>query len=357
METWRITNRSTGASLVALPADGPSAYGLRPWWLVVDELGQWADTPKVQDFWTALYSSVGKVSACRAVVITTEPAPGVLGHRVLQTALEDPQWRVHRVPGPPPWMSEQAVEAQRSMLLPSAFRRLILNEPDVEDEDRLVGWETLRAAVDESRQVLEPDPAHRYVVTLDVGLKHDSTVLVVAHREEFDDGPEFIVDRLERWTPEPGASVDLAVVEAAVAHAARAYQAPVVLDPWQAALLAQRLRDQGVRVHEFTFTATSVGRLARGLFLALADERLVLPDDPVLLDELLAVRLRTNSAGAVRLDHASGGHDDQAVTVALAVHALSDPGVVRPKGGAGRVVRFDSDDDLGDGDVIAVVDW
>jgi hypothetical protein len=59
--------------------------------------------------------------------------------------------------------------------------------------------------------------------------------------------------------------------------------------------------------------------------LALFDQRL---DD--LLDELAHVRLRESSVGALRLDHDSGRHDDRAVALALAAHAIVERAGVRP---------------------------
>jgi hypothetical protein len=75
-------------------------------------------------------------------------------------------------------------------------------------------------------------------------------------------------------------------------------------------------------VHEFTFNAMSVGRLALSLHQAIRNHRIALPHDELLIEELIAVRLRKNSLGVYRLDHDSGGHDDQAVTLALGVHWL-----------------------------------
>jgi len=67
-----------------------------------------------------------------------------------------------------------------------------------------------------------------------------------------------------------------------------------------------------------------VGRLALSLHQAIKNRRMALPDDEVLLDELVSVRLRKNSLGIYRLDHDSGQHDDQAVALALGVHYLLD---------------------------------
>ena len=69
-----------------------------------------------------------------------------------------------------------------------------------------------------------------------------------------------------------------------------------------------------------------MGRLAHGLFTLLRGHRLYLPDDEVLRDELLAVRLRETTPGAYRLDHDAGRHDDQAVAIALAAQQLLSVG-------------------------------
>jgi phage FluMu gp28-like protein len=96
----------------------------------------------------------------------------------------------------------------------------------------------------------------------------------------------------------------------------------VVFDPWQAVGMAQRLRTQGVSVEEFTFSSASVGRLAGTLHRLLRDGLVALPDDEELLDELAHVRLVEKSPGVVRMDHASGRHDDRAVCLAMAAQTL-----------------------------------
>jgi len=127
--------------------------------------------------------------------------------------------------------------------------------------------------------------------------------------------------------------VQLADVEAVALEAARGYSAPIRLDPWQAVGLAQRLRARGVVVEEWSFTPASVGRLASTLHLLLRAHRLALPDDPDLLDELAAVRLRETTPGVFRLDHDAGQHDDRAVSLGLAALALTE----RPPTGRGSV--------------------
>jgi phage FluMu gp28-like protein len=84
----------------------------------------------------------------------------------------------------------------------------------------------------------------------------------------------------------------------------------------------QRLRTRGIQCDEFTFSSSSVGRLASTLHLLLRNRRLSLPDDPELLEELGNVRLRETSPGVLRMDHDPDKHDDRAIALALAAHRL-----------------------------------
>ena len=51
---YRVVAVRTGTTLEILPADGPSAWGLKPGFLSVDELGQWAQTRGTQQVWEAV---------------------------------------------------------------------------------------------------------------------------------------------------------------------------------------------------------------------------------------------------------------------------------------------------------------
>ncbi|MGI9084761.1 MAG: hypothetical protein ACR2FE_05650 [Aeromicrobium sp.] len=184
---------------------------------------------------------------------------------------------------------------------------------------------------------LDPDSRHRYVIGLDLGLKDDRTVLTVCHAERDAAAPlalpRIVLDRLHVLSGTQTNPVKLADVEAIAYEAATAYRAPIRLDPWQAIGLAQQLRDRGVTVQEWNFSDVSVGRLAMILHLLLREHRLALPDDPDLLDELAAVRLREKRPGVYRLDHDAGQHDDRAVALGLAALALTE----KPDPGRGSV--------------------
>lgn len=330
VETWRATVNATGATLAVQSSDDASAFGRLPWFVIVDEVAQWPSTRKPRRLWEAIVSGLPKVEGSRLVVLTTAGDPAHWSHRVLAEARGSSRWRVSEVPGPLPWADQGDLDEQRRLLPESVFARLHLNRWTAA-EDRLVDPDDLAACVTLDGPQ-DPRPGVGYRIGLDLGLKHDRTVLAVCHAERDPVGglapPRVVLDRMHVLAGSRGRPVSLGDVERVAYEAHRAYNgASIRLDPWQAVGLAQRLRARGVRVEEWTFSATSVGRLATSLHLLLRDRRLALPDDPDLLDELANVRLRETSPGVVRLDHDASHHDDRAVALGLVALALTERGV------------------------------
>ena len=131
------------------------------------------------------------------------------------------------------------------------------------------------------------------------------------------------LDRMQVWKGTAKRPVQLSEVEDWLLESAQFYRPlRVVFDPYQAVGLAQRLRQHGVAMEEFTFSQSSVGKLASTLHVAIREHQVALPDDPELLEELANVRLREVSTGVMRMDHDSDKHDDRAIALALAVEKL-----------------------------------
>jgi hypothetical protein len=328
VQATRITALRSGVVLEILPADAASAWGLRPHWLVCDELANWADVPNSRNFYLALTTALPKVPGSRLVIMTSAGDPAHFSRREYETALAEPDlWRVSDITGPAPWIPARRIEAERRRLLPSQFARLFENIWTA-PEDALVHPDDLAACV-----TLDGDQQHSaefgYVAALDVGVTDDRTALVVCHAEPVggDMSPEnvrVVLDRILVWTGSRAEPVDLDTVATTALDLCREFRCSLVYDPSQAVYLAQRLRSRGVPAEQFTFTAQSVGTIATALFTLLRAHHLALPQDAELLDELAHVRLRTNSAGVVRVDHASGRHDDRAVALGMAARWLLD---------------------------------
>jgi hypothetical protein len=325
--SWSVTVRAGGARLVVESADAASAYGHLPFLIVADELAQWPTTRAARALWEALVSGLPKRRDSRLAVLTTAGDPTHWSAKILEAARTSPRWHVSEVPGPVPWADAGDLAEQARLLLPSAYARLHLNIWTAA-EDRLVSPEDLAACVILDGP-LPPDPRHRYVIGLDLGLKKDRTVLAVCHAEHTSLGhsyslPRIVLDRLHVLTGTPARPVQLADVENIAYQAAGDYHAPIRLDPWQAIGLAQRLRARGVSVVEWVFSPVSVGRLAMTLHRLFREHRMALPDDVELLDELATVRLRESTPGVYRLDHDASSHDDRAVAIGLAALALTE---------------------------------
>jgi phage terminase large subunit-like protein len=327
---FKVSAPRSGATLQVLPADSSTIWGLRPYFAVIDELCQWHATQRTQRVFEGLTTGLAKVADSRLAVLTTSGDPAHWSRGVLDAALADPLWRVSETYGPPPWMDAARLAGERRRLPESSYRRLFLNEWAA-SEDRLADEDDLAACVVLDGP-LDPRPGVRYVVGLDVGVKHDRTAAVVAHAERLpgSERPRVVVDRLQVWTPSKLRPVRLGDVEAWLVEAARRYGARVRLDPWQALDLAQRLKSVGIPVEEFTFSSGSVGRLATTLLTLVRERALALPDDVGLLDELRNLRLRETSPGVYRLDHDRNRHDDRAVAVALAATYLVERGHAGP---------------------------
>jgi hypothetical protein len=322
VDAYKVT-AANGSVLEVLPADAPGAYGLRPAFAIVDELSQWSSTAGPRRLWEAVSSAMAKVPGSRLVVLTSAGDPSHWSHKVLEHAYADELWRVHEIAGPPPWADLERLAEQRRRLPESSYRRLFENRWTAA-EDRLTSLEDLRACVVLDGP-LEPVFGGRYVIGVDLGLKHDRTVAAVCHAERDGTGVRVVLDRLQTWAGSRRRPVDLGVVEEWLAEVGRRYnRARLIVDPYQAMQMAQRLRHAGVTVEEYAFSAQSVGRLAIGLHTAIRDHRLALPDDEELIDELANVRLRETSPGVLRMDHDPDRHDDRAIALALAVRHLAE---------------------------------
>jgi phage terminase large subunit-like protein len=319
VESHRLVNVKTGARMVALAADAPSAEGLLSPWFVCDEVPRWPNATSARAMWTAVFSSLPKWPGAQLVVLGHAGDPAHWSYKLRERARTSEAWLFGHIPGPTPWLSPADLEEQRAVLLPSEYARRHLNQWAA-GEDRLTSREDVTACVGDY-DLLEPQPRTRYVGGLDVGLTHDRCVVTVAHQEA--DG-RVLVDRQHVWQGSRAQPVNLGEVEAFLRELWRAYRCPFRVDPFQAVHLAQRLRADGIPVEEFAFSSQSVGRLAVTLYRLLADRLLLLPDDEDLVDELVNVRLRETAPGQYRIDHDPDRHDDRVISLALVAHRLAE---------------------------------
>lgn len=267
-----------------------------------------------------------KVAGSRLLVLTSASDPVHLAYKVLEIARGRPEsWRVSEMAGPCVWLSPEDLAEQAAVLPAWEYQRLHLNMW-VESRDRLTSLDDLKACVafDGVRGHM---PDRTYAMGLDVGLKHDATVVALCSRSSAGGDDRVALDAMGRWEGTPERPVELEEVEAWILATWHEYGCPsVVVDPHQAWFLMQRLAKHGVHVVEYTFTPTSISRFALQLLQLVQRHALELPADEGLIDELANVRFLERGTGQYRLDHDAGRHDDRAVALAIAaVHLLDTP--------------------------------
>lgn len=324
---YRVDVPSKAVTLHIIASDLQGTWGLKPYFLICDELCQWAVTERTQQLWNAFMTAMHKVPQSRLLVITSAGDPAHWSYRKWLHAVADELWQVHDIKGPPPWADKKRLQEQRAQLLPSEYARLYENQWTA-SEDRLASYDDIMACARSSAAPLEPSVDHSYVIGLDFAFKIDRTVAVIAHAEEGakDTGNTVVVDLVEVWQGSAERAVVQQEVEEWLTAQAAAYNyARMVFDPSQTAGMAQRLR-AAYEVEEYTFTTPSVTKLAQTLLILLRDHRLSIPNDQDLIDELANVRLKTTGPGIYRIDHDPSRHDDRAISIALAsVKCLERP--------------------------------
>jgi hypothetical protein len=319
IDRGRVVARS-GAELVILAADSAGSHGLRPHWLVVDELANFPDVERHRSFFDSLWAGLAKIPGSRGIVITTAGSPSHFSRKIYETARDDPSWRLSDLSGPAPWIPAEEVEAERRRLSPSLFQRWWENEWTAA-EDSVADPDDIAFAC-RLEGPLAPVEGRKYICSLDLGVKRDRSVAVVAHADRTGDTTQVIVDQLKVWKPRRGHQVELESVRLWLVEFCRLYHAPLHYDPSQAFHMTEQLRAAGIKCTEFLFTSSSVGQLAGSLVQGLRSRTLSLPDDADLKQELLSVRLRESSPGVLRIDTRSGGFDDMVVAVGMAAHLL-----------------------------------
>lgn len=328
-----VSVKRGGASLTVETADGASAFGLRPWLTVVDELGVWPSTANHRRLWSAIVSAVPKVPGSRLVVIGTAGSPTGVGADAWVAAEASPNWRTSKHPGPAPWWDVDDMLEVQDSLTAAEYRRLILCEW-AEGDDALTNPDDVEACIRPGSTSLPKRSGVEYVAALDVGTRADLTALVIGHSERRESGRVVVIDRVLYWRPTKQDRVDLAEVEAAALNLCREYGVNHLrFDRMQAEQLTTNLRRASVRTEEYVFSQSSVNRLARTLYMALRDHALSLPDDEETRTEFLTTRLIETGPGTVKLDNPPGAHDDIVTAVGMLLVYFTE----QPDYGAGSV--------------------
>ncbi|MDZ4688505.1 MAG: terminase large subunit [Planctomycetaceae bacterium] len=358
-----VRNRHTGSELQILTSDAPSSYGISPAFVIADELTHWSKP----DLWESLLSSAAKRPGCLLVVITNAGFGESWQWELREAVRHRPEWWFSRLDGPcASWITANVLAEQRALLPDIAYRRLWLNEWTSGSGDAFREFD-LRAIATLPGPLTGPERGWVYVIGLDIGLRHDSTALVVVGKhvghverrphpvrtirepifralvdagladdsEQATDDDELTIHpgsgrlklaALRVWTPTAGTTVNLAAVEDELRTLSDRFgSALVAADPYQAVMLLQSL-SRTRRTVEVPATAENLRGMASSLLDAVQDRTIDLFPDATLQADLRSLRVVEKSYG-IRLEapRRKGGqgtrHADTASALQLAVFA------------------------------------
>ncbi|HSZ06774.1 MAG TPA: terminase large subunit [Solirubrobacteraceae bacterium] len=323
VQSRRVVIPATDCTLDVLPADAPSAWGLNPHRVYVDELANWTDGVAARRLWEAASSAVAKRSDARLCVLTTAGSPDHFAFKVLEHARTSPLWHVSERVGAAPWIDPERLAEQR-VRLPTAIYEQLWENLWVAVSGSFLDPSVLAAAFTLPGPRLAPDGHHSFFAGLDLGLVNDATVFAIGHR----DGDTIYLDRMETWQGSKSAPVDITgVVEPFIIEQHRRFHFHLKADPWQGMDLVSRLKKRNVKADTYTFSTGSKQKLAQTLLSTVNNGALRLYDAQGLKDELEALRLvQSSSTGGWSFDHTRQGHDDRSTALSLmVVAALEQP--------------------------------
>ena len=314
VRNWQVVCEATGSDLAIIAADVAGSHGARPDVLVANELSHVTK----QEFIENLFDNATKVPRGLAVVATNAGFLNTWQYRWRGMAVESGRWRTHIWSEPAPWLDEGELEEARKRNSNARFKRLFYGMWSSGGGDAL-DPDDLAAAVDRTlRPMTGLEPGFKFVGGLDLSVKQDHSGFVVVGV----DGEHQRIQLADVWHWKPvgrPAKVDLVKVENAILEAKKRFRlARVCYDQYQAALMAQRLGNVGIKMQEVLFSGKGLDLMASTLLDVFRSRRFDMYEHKRLLDDLGRLSIVEKTYGykleAVRDDT---GHADVATALAV----------------------------------------
>ncbi len=280
-----------------------------------------------QDFALNLLDNASKMPSGVVLVLTNAGFIPSWQYELREQARTSERWRFSSWDRPAPWLAEAEIAEARRRNPPNRFARLWGGQ-----------WVPASAGAldpaDLERAVLlsGPTPAAEadftYFVGVDLSVSRDTSAAATIGRHRH--GRYKLVE-VRAWTPTPGVKVDLVAVEDALLDMNRRWRKPLfAYDPFQAALMAQRLKRKGCRLMETPFVGKSMTAMASELVESFSSQRLALFRDEALLRDLRSMRIVEGPAGwKLSAPRTGSGHADRGTALALALLAAREGGPSR----------------------------
>jgi Phage Terminase len=311
-----VRNRATKSELRVISADDRTAFGIRPYRALFDELSLQLDAR----LWNVIWSSIGKSPASQLVAMSMAGWDfDSIGWKVREVARGSAAYYFASREGTElaPWLSPRDYEEQRLTLHPSDFARFW----ECRWTEPRGSWITreMYDACAIGTESLRGDRRSRYVGFVDVGLVHDPTAVAVVHRE----GERVVLDTLATLQGSRNEPVELEVLEQLVTGLTDRFGVREWLfEAPQAVASVQRLQKRlSANVEARYPTADTQARLFGTLYQLFANRRLVLFPHEQLRKEALSLVIRT-VGGRLKVVESSAVHQDHVVALGGAADLL-----------------------------------
>jgi len=363
IQTMAILSKRPGGGprVDIIAADAPGSHGARPDVMVVNELTH----HKNREFAETLMDNASKVPNGLVVIATNAGHVNTWQEEWRTIALEDPsRWAMHVYDQPAPWLDEREIAAARKRNSRERFARLWGGQWVSATGQGIPPTDIDAAIRPKLKPVKRAKPGWIFVAGLDLSTSRDTTGLVViakhvgcnqviekaiqrepeprafAAMRELDMLParpeieETVISiagtgklRLacvRHWIPTPGKKLKLSHVEAAVLEIhERLGLSAVAFDPWEAALMAERLENAGLNMVQTNFSGSNLVAMASAMLEEFADNNVELFPHEQLIADLRRMSIVEKSYGMRLAANRSNteGHADLGTALALAVLA------------------------------------
>ncbi len=336
---------SSGATIVAIASDAPSAAGSNPTFVCADEIWGFVSERSQRLLDEVIPSPARKVSgrlitsyagySGESEALERLYRRGLQGTEIAPALYAQPGlllfWSTKPVA---PWQTEGWLAEMRSTLRSNAFLRMITNQ-FVTSESTFIELSWFDACVDLELRPSLGDRRMPLWVGVDASVKRDSTAIAAVTFETEKQRVRLAAHRI--FQPSPADPLDFeATIEAYLRDLAGRFSLREVrYDPYQMAAVAQRLAKAGLPMVEFAQTVPNLTEASTNLYELIKGRNLVVyPDDELRLAISHAVALETARGWKISKEKASHKID---IIVALAMAAL---GALR--GGASEWTAEDS---------------
>lgn len=318
IQASRIVNAKTGSELQIISSDAGSSYGLLPDFVVADELCHW----RSRDLWDSLLSSAAKRSHCLLLVITNAGFRDSWQWTTRESVREDPAWCFRRLDGPcASWIGPATLAEQRRLLPAFQFQRLWLNQWTVGTDNPLVSEDDLAAAITLPGPLEGwPRDAGPFVAGLDIATRADKSALCVIGCDLM--RSKVRLARVKVWDPSRyGGQLPLSVVERDIVQLAQDSRLlGIAFDPFEAALLSERLAARGIRMFRFPWSVPNKQKMTLTCLEMFRHRRVSLYPDADLIRDLRRSQVKERAERLTfELPRDENGHGDSVAAFLMAL--------------------------------------